>query len=74
LNLISDGNYNRGETPVEIAKKYPKHHVISILADNDADRGIDTCREIVKAGRGKFMAVTDYKEIPRALMDLLSQT
>ena len=71
--LISDGNYNRGENPLELAKKFPKLHVIGIPADNDADRGIDTCREIAKAGNGKFYAVEDYKEIPRALIELLSQ-
>jgi Mg-chelatase subunit ChlD len=72
--LISDGNYNRGKSPLDLAKKYPKLHVIGIPAGNDADRGIDTCREIAKAGRGKFYAVKDYKEIPRALINLLSQT
>ncbi len=72
--LITDGNYNRGENPLAISKKYPKLHVIGMPAENDADRGIDTCREIAKAGKGKFLAVTDYKEIPRALIDLLSQT
>jgi Mg-chelatase subunit ChlD len=72
--LISDGNYNRGEDPVPLAKKFPKLHVIGIPAENDADRGIDTCREIARAGKGKFFAVNDYKEIPRALIELLSQT
>ena len=72
--LISDGNYNRGDDPIEIAKKYPTLHVIGMPADNDAERGIDTCRDIAKAGHGKFLSVTDYKEIPRALMELLSQT
>ena len=72
--LITDGNYNRGDNPIEIAKKYPKLHVIGMPAENDADRGIDTCREIAKAGQGKFYAVNDYKEIPRALINLLSQT
>ncbi|HEY0088203.1 MAG TPA: vWA domain-containing protein, partial [Candidatus Lokiarchaeia archaeon] len=72
--LITDGNYNRGENPLNIAKKYPKLHVIGMPADNDADKGIDTCRQIAKAGQGKFYAVSDYKEIPRALMNLLSQT
>ncbi len=72
--LISDGNYNRGDNPVDIARKYPKLHVIGMPPDNDADRGIETCKEIAKAGRGKFYAVEDYKEIPRALIDLLSQT
>ena len=71
--LISDGNYNRGENPVAIAKKYPKLHVIGMPAENNADQGITTCREIAQAGRGKFYAVTDYKEIPRALIDLLTQ-
>ncbi|MFX1394262.1 MAG: VWA domain-containing protein [Promethearchaeota archaeon] len=71
--LITDGNYNRGNNPVEIAEKYPKLHVIGMPAENDADRGIDTCREIAKAGQGKFYAVNDYKEIPRALINLLSQ-
>ncbi|TFG23823.1 MAG: VWA domain-containing protein [Promethearchaeota archaeon] len=72
--LITDGNYNRGENPLAISKKYPKLHVIGMPAENDADRGIDTCRELAKAGKGKFFAVTDYKEIPRALINLLSQT
>jgi hypothetical protein len=71
--LISDGNYNRGDDPLEIAKTYPKLHVIGMPADNDADRGIDTCRDLAKAGNGKFYAVEDYKEIPRALINLLSQ-
>ncbi|MFX0030660.1 MAG: VWA domain-containing protein [Candidatus Hermodarchaeota archaeon] len=72
--LISDGNYNRGGDPVEIAKKYPKLHVIGMPAENDATQGIRTCQEIAKAGRGKFYAVNDYKEIPRALIELLSHT
>ncbi|MFX1387730.1 MAG: VWA domain-containing protein, partial [Promethearchaeota archaeon] len=72
--LISDGNYNRGDDPIILAKKYPKLHVIGMPAESDADQGIKTCRDIAKAGRGKFYAVNDYKEIPRALIELLSQT
>jgi Mg-chelatase subunit ChlD len=72
--LISDGVFNRGKDPIEIAKTYPQLHVIGMPAENDADQGIATCREIAKAGRGKFYAVNDYKEIPRALIELLSQT
>jgi Mg-chelatase subunit ChlD len=71
--LITDGNYNRGEDPIILAKKYPKLHVIGMPAVNDADQGIDTCREIAKAGRGQFYAVNNYSEIPRALIELLSQ-
>jgi Mg-chelatase subunit ChlD len=72
--LISDGVFNRGKDPTEIAKKYPQLHVIGMPAENDADQGLFTCKEIAKAGRGNFYAVNDYKEIPRALIDLLSQT
>ncbi|MFX1397363.1 MAG: VWA domain-containing protein [Promethearchaeota archaeon] len=71
--LISDGNYNRGEDPIKLAGQFPKLHVIGIPADNDADRGVQTCRDIARAGKGKFYAVEDYKEIPRALINLLSQ-
>ncbi|MEJ2277842.1 MAG: VWA domain-containing protein [Candidatus Lokiarchaeota archaeon] len=71
--LISDGNYNRGEDPIEFAKKFSTLHVIGMPAENDAERGIDTCRELAKVGKGKFYAVNDYKEIPRALINLLSQ-
>jgi Mg-chelatase subunit ChlD len=71
--LISDGNYNRGDDPLILAKKYPKLHVIGIPAENDADRGIDTCRDLADAGHGKFYAVNNFKEIPRALIKLLSQ-
>ncbi len=72
--LITDGNYNRGDDPIVLAKKFPTLHVIGMPAENDADQGINTCRKIAKAGRGKFYAVNDYKEIPRALIELLSQT
>jgi Mg-chelatase subunit ChlD len=71
--LITDGNYNRGENPLNFAKRYPKLHVIGMPQENDADRGIDTCREIAKAGNGKFIAVNSYKDIPRALIDILSE-
>jgi uncharacterized protein with von Willebrand factor type A (vWA) domain len=71
--LITDGNYNRGNDPILLAKKFPKLHVIGMPAENDVERGIDTCRQIAKAGRGKFYAVNDYKQIPRALIKILSQ-
>ena len=71
--LITDGNYNRGKDPLDLAKKFPKLSVIAIPAENDAERGIDTCREIARVGQGKFFAVNNYKEIPRALIELLSQ-
>ncbi len=72
--LITDGNYNRGDDPLKLAKQYPKLHVISIPAENDADRGVETCKSLASSGKGKFFAVNNYKEIPRTLIELLSQT
>lgn len=71
--LITDGNYNRGEDPVILAKKFPKLHVIGMPADNDPENGIDNCKALAKEGRGKFFAVSEYSEIPRALIELLSK-
>jgi Mg-chelatase subunit ChlD len=72
--LITDGNYNRGENPLDIAKKYPKLNVIAIPSENDADRGIEVCRELAKIGNGKVISVKNYKDIPRALIDLLANS
>jgi len=72
--LISDGIYNRGEDPVNVARKFPKLHVIGIPAENDEERGIKICKEIAQAGHGKFYSVKDYKEIPRTLIKLLSHS
>ncbi len=52
--LISDGVFNRGKNPIEVAKLFPRLHVIGMPAENDAAQGIRTCREIAEAGRGKF--------------------
>jgi len=71
--LITDGNYNRGKDPIDLVKRFPKLHVIGIPAETNAERGINTCREIARVGQGKFFAVNNYKEIPRALIELLSQ-
>ncbi|MBY9007307.1 MAG: VWA domain-containing protein [Candidatus Lokiarchaeota archaeon] len=71
--LITDGNYNRGENPINIARNFPKLHVIGIPPDNDANSGLNICKEIAKAGKGKFFAVKGYREIPRTLISILSQ-
>ncbi|MHA1727990.1 MAG: vWA domain-containing protein [Promethearchaeota archaeon] len=78
--LISDGNYNRGKNPVDIAKKYPKlqHHaklhVVAMPPDKNELEGLLVCKEIAKAGNGRFYPVSNYHEIPRALLQILQKS
>ncbi len=73
--LITDGDYNRGKDPILIAKHYPKLHVINMPPEGNIKksiRGQHVCQMIAKAGRGNYIPVTEFDEIPRALMHLLS--
>jgi Mg-chelatase subunit ChlD len=75
--LISDGEYNRGQDPVEIARQFPCLHVIGLPAESSKAHlavGQSVCKEIAKAGRGYYLPVKQYQEIPRTLMQLLSKT
>lgn len=70
--LITDGNYNRGDNPVEVAKKFPRLHVIGMPSEKIREfEGIRICKEIAKAGKGHFYPVSNYHEIPRSLLEIL---
>lgn len=74
--LISDGEYNRGQHPALIAHLFPKLHVIGMPSEQKKDpgeRGQQICREIARAGRGTYLHVEKFSEIPRAMMKLLSK-
>jgi len=68
--LITDGNYNRGGDPRQWALKYPKLHVIAIPSHKEK-WGIRVCKDLAKKGRGRFMKVSRYSEIPRILARML---
>jgi len=69
--LVSDGNYNRGGNPTKIAEKYPKLHVVAMPPDKNEFEGLHICRDIAKYGRGQYFPVSNYHEIPRAIMKIL---
>jgi len=74
--LITDGDYNRGDHPAIIARQFPRLHVINMPSEIQKERithGVSICQQIAQAGRGFFIPVSDFKEIPRALMRLLSK-
>ncbi len=69
--LVSDGAFNRGKDPVIIAKKYPLLHVVGMPPAKNELEGLITCKKIAQAGKGSYIPVSNYYEIPRALMTLL---
>ena len=74
--LITDGDYNRGGDPYDIARLYPELHVIGIPPEDSKEkqlRGQKVCKQIASAGRGYYLPVKDFDEIPRALMRLLAK-
>jgi len=76
--LITDGDYNRGKNPILIASKFPKLHVINIPPESQKVKEIQTrgqlvCKKIARAGRGYYIPVKHFSEIPRTLMKLISK-
>lgn len=78
--LITDGDYNRGKNPTLIASKFPKLHVINIPPESQNEKSRDiltrgqlVCKKIARAGRGYYIPVKNFSEIPRTLMKLISK-
>jgi Mg-chelatase subunit ChlD len=74
--LITDGDYNRGNHPERIANNFPTLHVINMPPEDEKEkqkRGKKVCQRIAAAGHGKYIPVEEFNEIPRALMNLLSE-
>jgi Mg-chelatase subunit ChlD len=69
--LVTDGNYNRGANPMIIAEKYPTLHVVAMPPNKNEIEGLHICRDIAKSGRGQYYQVSNYHEIPRAIMKIL---
>jgi Mg-chelatase subunit ChlD len=72
--LITDGNYNRGDNPTRIARKFPTLHVIGVPAPKQTQGGQSVCRAIAASGKGNYIPVHELHEIPRALNKLLRRT
>ncbi|QEE14637.1 VWA domain-containing protein [Promethearchaeum syntrophicum] len=78
--LITDGDFNRGKDPAMIATKFPKLHVINIPPESQKitskktqSRGQLVCQKIARAGRGYYIPVKNFSDIPRTLMKLISK-
>ncbi|MCP8321884.1 MAG: AAA family ATPase, partial [archaeon] len=56
--LITDGWVTKGDSPLSSAGKYPRLHVIQVPFTVSGD--YDMCRNLAKAGRGKYSYVENF--------------
>ena len=66
--IITDGNYTAGKDPSEIAAEYPKLFVIMIKSHDSKPQ---LCERMAELGKGKFVSVDTFEEIPRVLRNIL---
>lgn len=71
--LITDGNANRAVDELdEVAVKFDNLHVIAIPTElEQAKGGLKNCERIARLGKGLFVRVGQFRDIPRALQQLL---
>ena len=66
--LFTDGVYNKGKDPRYLAREFKKLHVINLPGKK---WGMRVCQDLARLGAGKYVAVRNYEEAPRALMRIL---
>ncbi|MEM3437703.1 MAG: AAA family ATPase [Nitrososphaerales archaeon] len=67
--LITDGWITKGGNPLSSARKYPKLHVIQVPFTTGGD--FDMCKNLANAGRGKYVYIQNFHELPCAIMNIL---
>lgn len=70
--LITDGIANRGGSPYPHASRYHSLHVLQTPGVHP--QGNETCQRIAELGGGRHIKVSDYTDVPYALMELLRYT
>jgi len=68
--IITDGNYTAGKDPSEIAAQYPKLFVIMIKSH---DSKPELCERIAFLGKGTFVGIDSFEEVPSVLRNILRQ-
>ncbi|MBC7121265.1 MAG: VWA domain-containing protein [Candidatus Methanosuratus sp.] len=69
--IVTDGWVTRGGDPVEVAQKFQRLHVIQApIGFTGWDE--EMCKKMARAGRGRWIHVKTYEELPSAIMKILS--
>ncbi len=69
--LITDGEYNVGEDPRNLAKRFEDLNVIYI-SGRRGTRGLALCKSIAKLGGGNYFIVGDFREITRIMREIFA--
>jgi MoxR-like ATPase len=69
--LITDGIHTTGD-PVPAAEEYPTLHVLGVPSPRGKVVNLDNCRLLAKAGKGKFLVLRSYEDVPSTVLKLLT--
>lgn len=69
--LITDGIYTEGN-PVPIAEKYPTLHVLGVPSKKGKTIKVENCEKIAEVGKGKFLMLKKYEDIPSTVLKILA--
>ncbi|MEM3490085.1 MAG: VWA domain-containing protein [Nitrososphaerota archaeon] len=68
--IVTDGWVTLGRDPSEVAKSYPRLHVLQVPIEigGGDDR---MCAILAQKGRGKHIKIKNFEEIPTAILEIL---
>jgi MoxR-like ATPase len=69
--LITDGIHTTGD-PVPTAEEYPTLHVLATPSPRGKVVNFENCRRLAKAGKGKFLVLRNYEDVPSTVLRLLA--
>lgn len=68
--LITDGIHTTAD-PVPTAEEYPALHVLATPSPRGKVVNFENCRRLAKAGKGKFLVLRNYEDVPQTVLRLL---
>lgn len=69
--IITDGIYTTGD-PVPTAEMYPTLHVLGVPSARGKVIKVENCKKLAEAGKGKFLILRDYADVPSTVLKLLT--
>jgi len=69
--LITDGIHTTGD-PVLAAEKYATLHVLGVPSARGKVIRVENCRRMAEAGKGKFLMLNRYEDIPATVLRILA--